>query len=57
MWLATYMKCLDEAWACGDLDYPSYHILADAAQKLHHVQVRAYSASAAASVTPQNRLK
>lgn len=34
MW-REYMQMLDDAWAVGDLDYPSYKILADAARKLY----------------------
>lgn len=57
MWLQSYMDMIDDAWAAGDLDYPSHRVLAEAAQRLHHIQVRAYSAAAAPSVTPQKRLK
>lgn len=42
MW-DSYFRMLEDAWASGDLDYPSYRILADAALRLHE---RAYSAAA-----------
>lgn len=48
------MRLLEQAWAAGDLDYPSFKILAEAAARL---QERAYSAEAGALQTPANRLK